>query len=188
MKKKICFLLIGICATLFAFPILATIGLAFWDGTISLDAWKDLLFDCFPFYPMIWNSVFYSVVITVFHIVLVVPCAFGMITAKTRWKEADILCLSDSYDDAPAGDDPAELHRTERSGSFKYQSVYHTADDLFRIWRCGDASVYAETGYRTDRGGKDGDVFCLADTFLYCSSEYEDLHLCSGIIYFCGKL
>ena len=87
MKKKVCFLLIGICAIMFAFPILATVGMAFWDGTFTLDGWKDLLLDCFPFYPMFWNSIFYSVVITVFHLIFVVPCAFGMIVAKTRWKK-----------------------------------------------------------------------------------------------------
>lgn len=87
MKKKFCFVLIGSCAAIFAFPILATIWMAFWDGKFGLDAWRDLLLDCFPFYPMFWNSVFYSVVITVFHIILVVPCAFGMIMAKTRWKK-----------------------------------------------------------------------------------------------------
>jgi len=46
----------------------------------------DLLFDCFVFYPMFWNSVIYAAVITIVQLAVIIPCAFGFSQAKFKGK------------------------------------------------------------------------------------------------------
>ena len=48
----------------------------------------ELLFDCFIFYPMFWNSMLYATIITLLQLVVIIPCAFGFIHAKFRGKNA----------------------------------------------------------------------------------------------------
>lgn len=87
MKKIICNVVMVLIACIFIYPILATIVLSFLtDGRITFQAWKDLLFDCFIFYPMFWNSVGYSVVITLMQLCIVIPGTFGLLMVKgKRW-------------------------------------------------------------------------------------------------------
>lgn len=76
-------------AVVFAAPVVATILLSFSaEGTLSLQPYADLLFDCFVFYPMFWNSVIYAVVITIAQLVVIIPCAFGFSQAKFKCKSA----------------------------------------------------------------------------------------------------
>lgn len=63
---------------LFVTPVVLTIISSFrLEGTLSLQGYRELFFDCFPFYQMFWNSVLYSVSITVGAIVIAVPAAFA---------------------------------------------------------------------------------------------------------------
>ncbi len=76
-------------AVVFAAPVVATILLSFSaEGTLSLQSYADLLFDCFVFYPMFWNSVIYAVIITIAQLVVIIPCAFGFSQAQFKGKSA----------------------------------------------------------------------------------------------------
>lgn len=79
-------------AVVFAAPVIATILLSFSsEGAFSLQPYTDLLFDCFVFYPMFWNSVIYAVVITIAQLVVIIPCAFGFSQAKFKGKGALVV-------------------------------------------------------------------------------------------------
>lgn len=43
-----------------------------------MDKWKELLFNCFSFYRVFWNSCFYAICISLLQIILGIPCAFGL--------------------------------------------------------------------------------------------------------------
>lgn len=76
-------------AVVFAAPVVATILLSFSaEGTLSLQSYADLLFDCFVFYPMFWNSLIYAVVITIVQLIVIIPCAFGFSQAQFKGKSA----------------------------------------------------------------------------------------------------
>lgn len=84
MKKIIgvIFLLLGL---LFLLPVAATVLFSFLPkGELSLQGYADLLFDCFVFYPMFWNSVLYALVITAAQLAVIIPCAFGFSQAKFK--------------------------------------------------------------------------------------------------------
>lgn len=49
-----------------------------YTDTISMDKWKELLFNCFSFYRVFWNSCFYAICISLLQIILGIPCAFGL--------------------------------------------------------------------------------------------------------------
>lgn len=86
MKKIIgvIFLLFGL---LFLLPVAATVLFSFLPkGELSLQGYSDLLFDCFVFYPMFWNSVLYALAITAAQLVIIIPCAFGFSQAKFKGK------------------------------------------------------------------------------------------------------
>lgn len=86
MKKIIgvIFLLLGL---LFLLPVAATVIFSFLPkGEFSLQGYSDLLFDCFVFYPMFWNSVLYALAITAAQLVVIIPCAFGFSQAKFKGK------------------------------------------------------------------------------------------------------
>lgn len=86
MKKIIgvIFLLLGL---LFLLPVAATVLFSFLPkGEFSLQGYSDLLFDCFVFYPMFWNSVLYALVITAAQLAVIIPCAFGFSQAKFKGK------------------------------------------------------------------------------------------------------
>lgn len=85
---KICKNILIIGAIIFVLPIVLTViqsGVV--NSRLSLEAWKTLLFDCFIFYPMFWNSVLYSVAITVIQLCVVIPGAFGLMMIKGKIKE-----------------------------------------------------------------------------------------------------
>ena len=83
--KKINAVFIALLAVIFILPVAATMVLSFEHG---LQGYADLLFDCFVFYPMFWNSVIYSAVITLVQLVVIIPCAFGFSQARFRGKGA----------------------------------------------------------------------------------------------------
>lgn len=83
--KKIYPILIIVLSALFIIPISAAVVLSFGTG---FQGYVDLLFNCFIFYPMFWNSVIYALVITAVQLVIIIPCAFGFSQAKFRGKSA----------------------------------------------------------------------------------------------------
>ena len=86
MKKLVIVLFIAV-ALLFAVPVILTVyGSFVSEGVPTLQNYADLLFDCFIFYPMFWNSVLYAVVITAVQLLVIIPCAFGFSQAKFRGK------------------------------------------------------------------------------------------------------
>ncbi|MCL2079097.1 MAG: carbohydrate ABC transporter permease [Oscillospiraceae bacterium] len=88
MKKKVLSAVaLSLAAGLFLTPLAAVMGASFWaGGKATLQNYDDLLFDCFNFYPMFWNSLSYAAVILAVQLVVVVPCAFGFSHAKFRGK------------------------------------------------------------------------------------------------------
>lgn len=75
-----------ILALVFVLPVAATVVYSLkTDGGIFV-GYKQLLFDCFTFYPMFWNSVVYAAVITAAELVIIIPCAFGFANARFRGK------------------------------------------------------------------------------------------------------
>ena len=86
MKKLGIFLFIA-AAILFSAPVVMTAyGSFVSEGKPTLQNYADLLFDCFIFYPMFWNSVLYAVVITAVQLLVIIPCAFGFSQVKFRGK------------------------------------------------------------------------------------------------------
>ncbi|MCL2031248.1 MAG: carbohydrate ABC transporter permease [Oscillospiraceae bacterium] len=77
-------------AAIFFAPLAVTGGLSFLgaENTATLQNYDDLLFNCFIFYPMFWNSVLYASVITLAQFLVVIPCAFGFAQAKFKGKGA----------------------------------------------------------------------------------------------------
>lgn len=73
----------SLLAVVFVLPVIATILLSFSSG---FQGYIDLLFDCFVFYPMFWNSVIYAAVITIVQLLVIIPCAFGFSQAKFKGK------------------------------------------------------------------------------------------------------
>lgn len=87
--KKVIAVFFSLLSVIFVLPVLATFILSFENG---FSGYMDLFFDCFVFYPMFWNSVIYAAVITVFQLVVVIPCAFGFSQARFRGK--NVLFMS----------------------------------------------------------------------------------------------
>lgn len=81
--KRVIAIIFSLLAIVFVLPVIATILLSFESG---YQGYIDLLFDCFVFYPMFWNSVIYAAVITIVQLVVIIPCAFGFSQAKFRGK------------------------------------------------------------------------------------------------------
>ena len=87
--KKLNAVIFTLLAAVFFLPVVATAVLSFSsEGAPSLQPYADLLFDCFVFYPMFWNSVIYAVVITIVQLAVIIPCAFGFSQAKFKGKGA----------------------------------------------------------------------------------------------------
>ena len=68
----------------FIIPIVFTFVFSFINDGVTVEPWQELLLNCFIFYNSFWNSCLYSIVITILHVVLVVPCAFGLHILKGR--------------------------------------------------------------------------------------------------------
>lgn len=81
--KRVIAVVFSLLAVVFVLPVIATILLSFSNG---FQGYIDLLFDCFVFYPMFWNSVIYAAVITIVQLLVIIPCAFGFSQAKFRGK------------------------------------------------------------------------------------------------------
>ncbi|MCM1333594.1 MAG: carbohydrate ABC transporter permease [Bacteroides sp.] len=87
--KKLSAVLFTVLAAVFILPVAATVLFSFISyGSPSLRGYSDLLFDCFIFYPMFWNSVLYAAAITLVQLAVIIPCAFGFSQAKFRGKGA----------------------------------------------------------------------------------------------------
>ena len=85
-KKLFTGLLFGglfLAGIVFLVPVLLTvIGSLLLADKLSLTGYRELFFDCFPFYRMFWNSVLYSVSITVGAIVIAIPAAYAFKFAR----------------------------------------------------------------------------------------------------------
>ena len=87
--RKMNAVIFTVLALIFVLPVAATMGMSFLsEGALSLQGYSDLLFDCFAFYPMFWNSVLYAAAITAAQLIVIIPCAFGFSQAKFRGKGA----------------------------------------------------------------------------------------------------
>lgn len=87
--KKVVFIVLAALALLFLAPVVVTLIMALLSGSeLTLENYSDLLFNCFAFYPMFWNSVLYAGVITLLQFVIIIPCAFGFSQAKFKGKGA----------------------------------------------------------------------------------------------------
>lgn len=85
--RKINAFVFTVLALIFVLPVAATAVFSFEsDGIFSLQGYADLLFDCFVFYPMFWNSVLYAAAITIAQLTVIIPCAFGFSQARFRGK------------------------------------------------------------------------------------------------------
>lgn len=68
----------GIAAVLFFVPVALTLLQSIrTDGHLSLAGYRELFFNCFPFYRLFWNSVIYSVIITAGVVSVSVLAAFA---------------------------------------------------------------------------------------------------------------
>lgn len=83
-NKKNCQILVItvviILAVIFIMPVIITM-------VKSAGHYKDLLFDCFIFYPMFWNSLLYAFVITLIQMAVIIPCAFGICNGKFKGRK-----------------------------------------------------------------------------------------------------
>ena len=87
--RKINALIFTFLALIFVLPVAATVIFSFnANGGFSLQGYADLLFNCFVFYPMFWNSVLYAAAITIVQLVVIIPCAFGFSQSKFKGKGA----------------------------------------------------------------------------------------------------
>lgn len=85
--KKLGIIILFIGAIVFIAPVVMTVYSSFVSGGgLSFRNYADLLFDCFIFYPMFWNSVLYALVITLVQLIIIIPCAFGFSQAGFRGK------------------------------------------------------------------------------------------------------
>lgn len=68
--------------------VLTVIGSFLLGGKVSAEGYRELFFDCFPFYRMFWNSVLYSASVTAGAILIAVPAAYAFKFAKFPGKNA----------------------------------------------------------------------------------------------------
>ncbi len=85
--KKLITALVSLLAFLFLVPIGGTVLGSVWeDGSIGFRGYLDLLFDCFVFYPMFWNSVCYALFICMGQLLIGGLLAFGLSQLHFRGK------------------------------------------------------------------------------------------------------
>lgn len=85
--RKMNAVIFTVLALIFILPAAVTVVLSFKSEVgFSLQGYVDLLFDCFVFYPMFWNSFLYAAAITIAQLVVIIPCAFGFSQAKFKGK------------------------------------------------------------------------------------------------------
>ncbi|MGN1083802.1 MAG: carbohydrate ABC transporter permease [Lachnospiraceae bacterium] len=81
--SKVLFVLLLLAGIVFLIPVVLTVlGSLLVDRQVTLDGYRELFFDCFPFYRMFWNSVLYAVSITIGTILISVPAAYAFKFAK----------------------------------------------------------------------------------------------------------
>lgn len=68
--------------------ILTVVASSLLDEKLSVEGYRVLFFDCFPFYRMFWNSVLYAFSITLGAVVVAVPAAFAFKFARFPGKQA----------------------------------------------------------------------------------------------------
>lgn len=77
------FLFLLLLGTMFLIPVVLTVLGSFTkDGAFTLGNYKELLFDCFPFYRMFWNSVLYAFSVTAGALLIAIPAAFALKFAR----------------------------------------------------------------------------------------------------------
>lgn len=87
--RKVNAVIFTVLALIFVSPVAATAVMSFTsEGAPSLQGYADLLFDCFVFYPMFWNSILYAGAITIAQLAVIIPCAFGFSQSKFCGKGA----------------------------------------------------------------------------------------------------
>lgn len=89
MFTGILFVILLLAGIVFLVPVLLTvIGSFLIRGEVSAAGYRELFLNCFPFYRMFWNSVLYSVGITIGAIVIAVPAAYAFKFARFPGKSA----------------------------------------------------------------------------------------------------
>lgn len=87
MKKVIIGVIFVLLGLVLLLPMAATVVFSFLPyGELSLQGYADLLFDCFVFYPMFWNSVFYALAITAAQLAVIILFALGFSQVKFKGK------------------------------------------------------------------------------------------------------
>lgn len=86
-NKRVCtrllFLLLFLGGVIFLIPVVLTvIGSFLLERCFTLYGYKELFWDCFPFYRMFWNSVLYAGSVTVGAVVIAIPAAYAFKFAK----------------------------------------------------------------------------------------------------------
>lgn len=80
--------IIFISAVIFIVPLIFTIAYSFIiDNTFSFSGYKELLFDCFIFYRMFWNSMMYAGIIMLCQIFIIILAAFSFHFARFKGKK-----------------------------------------------------------------------------------------------------
>lgn len=83
IKKILMFIFTFSLMIVFAIPIIITITSSF-NSENGKNGYIELLFNCFSFYPAFWNSVLYTVTITVMQLIIVIPAAFAFTQIKSK--------------------------------------------------------------------------------------------------------
>lgn len=93
MKRHTGIKLLFICAALiFLFPAVTTAVLSVkGEEGFSISGYDRLFFDNFMFYPMFWNSVIYSFVITALEMIIILPAAFAFTFGNFKGKKVLFL-------------------------------------------------------------------------------------------------
>lgn len=86
-NRRVCtrllFLLLFLGGIVFLVPVVLTvIGSFLLERRFTLYGYRELFWDCFPFYRMFWNSVLYAGSVTVGAVVIAVPAAYAFKFAK----------------------------------------------------------------------------------------------------------
>lgn len=86
-KKWVLAILVFLAGGIFLVPVVLTIVKSLYtNGVLSLEGYRALLLNCFPFYHMFWNSVLYAVAITVGAVTVSVLAAFAFQFAQFKGK------------------------------------------------------------------------------------------------------
>lgn len=97
MRENFASKIIGFIIRLFVFflaisfliPVILTLKESvYYEGKLTLEGYYQLILNCFPVYRMFWNSVIYSISITLGAILISVPAAFSFKFAQFKGKQA----------------------------------------------------------------------------------------------------